>query len=274
MPPKPKGVAKRQRRTKNVFKTSRQLHIQNTLTPAATAVDDKTRPIFFWKPHEFSTGYLSQWYAQPFRGRNTPIIITSLSTDITIPNNNSDIIYPTAEHFMMHQKAVLFGDSAMALEILSAKSPRQVKALGRKVQNFDPVVWEAAREIIVVEGNWCKFSLPVVSPDQEPENLEEREGGERIWQLGNDPDAEQYKGKSFREVLLATGDRELVEASPMDRIWGVGFGAQNAPANREKWGLNLLGKCLMEVREQFRREDEEARKKGEMEIDNGEGEAL
>lgn len=63
--------------------------------------------------------------------------------------------------------------------------------------------------------------------------------------------------EELKRVLLDTGDRELVEASPRDRIWGVGFGAKNAEKSRGKWGLNLLGQALMEVRDRIRREEEE-----------------
>lgn len=58
--------------------------------------------------------------------------------------------------------------------------------------------------------------------------------------------------KNLKKWLLETGDRELVEASPMDRIWGVGFAAKNADANRHRWGQNLLGKALMVVRTRLR----------------------
>ncbi|KAI1358945.1 hypothetical protein F5Y08DRAFT_332738 [Xylaria arbuscula] len=194
------------------------------------AVSDPNGPIYFWRPQETTTGYLSQWYAQqPFRDRH-----------------DSDKIYPTAEHYMMHHKAQLFGDAEIAATILEAVSPRDVKELGRAVRGFDNAVWERERERIVTEGNWCKFTLPVL----EDSSLDS---------LGNSDNAETMRASSFREVLLATGTRELVEASPYDRIWGVGFAAKGAERNRRKWGLNLLGKCLMEVREQFRREAEENR---------------
>jgi ribA/ribD-fused uncharacterized protein len=58
----------------------------------------------------------------------------------------------------------------------------------------------------------------------------------------------------LRRLLMETGDRELVEASPRDRIWGVGFGEKNAGRSRAKWGQNLLGKALMVVRERLREE--------------------
>ena len=58
----------------------------------------------------------------------------------------------------------------------------------------------------------------------------------------------------LRERLLSTGDRELVEASPRDRVWGIGFAAEYAEESREMWGMNLLGKALMTVRERIRAE--------------------
>jgi len=66
----------------------------------------------------------------------------------------------------------------------------------------------------------------------------------------------------LKSMLMRTGDRELVEASPMDRIWGVGFGEKNAESQRERWGLNLLGKALMEARSRI---IEEGKGKGDTE---------
>lgn len=70
----------------------------------------------------------------------------------------------------------------------------------------------------------------------------------------------------LREMLLATGNRELVEASPRDRIWGIGFGEKNAGANRHRWGKNLLGKALMDVRDKLREDGKKAKE------DDGKGE--
>lgn len=61
--------------------------------------------------------------------------------------------------------------------------------------------------------------------------------------------------ESLRMWLLATGERELVEASPLDSIWGIGFAERDAGANRQRWGQNLLGKALMEVRKRLREEE-------------------
>ncbi|MBB6121858.1 NADAR family protein [Nocardiopsis algeriensis] len=124
--------------------------------------------------------------------------------------------YRTAEHYMMAGKARLFGDEEILEEILRADHPRQAKALGRKVRGFVQEEWEAARFGIVVEGSVAKF--------------------------GHDP--------ALRDYLLGTGKRVLVEASPRDRVWGIGMGAAHDDAERpENWrGLNLLGFALMEAR--------------------------
>lgn len=122
---------------------------------------------------------------------------------------------------MMYRKAILFDDAATASEILGTSDPRAQKALGRAVSGFDEATWCEARSRIVEEGNYWKFK--------------------------NDP-----------TVLLGSGERELVEASPRDRVWGVGFGAVRAPTERARWGLNLLGKALMEARKRLREEREAA----------------
>ncbi|KAF2730798.1 DUF1768-domain-containing protein [Polyplosphaeria fusca] len=142
--------------------------------------------------------------------------------------------YATAEMWMMVQKAVLFGDEQVASEMLETTDAKIHKALGRTVKGFDEGVWKSNRMRIVVEGNMHKFTIA--------------EGAEEM-----------------RAWLLGTGERELVEASPMDRIWGIGFGKENAGRNRGRWGLNLLGKALMEVRGRLREEEEEEEGKREEE---------
>ncbi|KAI0394702.1 DUF1768-domain-containing protein [Xylariaceae sp. FL0594] len=237
--------------------------------PSNNTINNNTqKPIYFWKPQEPETGYLSQWYSLlPFRDRTDPAKV-----------------YPTAEHYMMHHKALLFGDPEIARLILETQSPRDVRSLGRAVKGFDQDVWARERVRIVTEGNWCKFSLPVLVDEEEEDNGAGKDDGQRQndgkkskeeddddddgdgdgdgqlreWKLGHGDGAKSLKAASFRDVLLATGDRELVEASSFDRIWGIGFTAKGADGNRHKWGMNLLGKCLMEVREQFRKDAEAA----------------
>ncbi len=128
--------------------------------------------------------------------------------------------YSCAEQYMMAEKARLFGDEAVRAQILATGDPRTHKALGRQVSNFDQAQWGAERLNIVVRGNMAKFS-------QNPE---------------------------LRAALLATGDKIMVEASPYDRIWGVGLRADDPRVHeRARWrGENLLGEALMRVREQLR----------------------
>lgn len=138
----------------------------------------------------------------------------------------------------MYHKAVLFNDLPIAKEILETSNPKKQKALGRVVKGFDPKVWNANRERIVEEGSYFKFKY-----------------GADEGELGDDE-----TGLTLRERLLATGDREIVEASPMDKIWGIGFGWKNAERRRAHWGLNLLGKALMKVRDRLRAEAAEGEK--------------
>ncbi|MFM7927100.1 MAG: NADAR family protein, partial [Pirellula sp.] len=90
-------------------------------------------------------------------------------------------------------------------------------ALGRKVRGFKDEVWVANARRIVTEGNIAKFS----------------------------------QNEGLKSFLLATGTKVLVEASPYDRIWGIGLGAEDPKAKHPTtWqGENLLGFALMDVRE-------------------------
>ncbi len=127
------------------------------------------------------------------------------------------ITFNCAEQFMMYSKAKLFCDDETAEQILQSEKPSVQKQLGRLVQGFDETEWLHHRERIVYEGNYHKFT-------QNP---------------------------NLKDYLLETGDKTLVEASPVDTIWGIGMSEENPDAyNPEKWkGLNLLGKALMKVRE-------------------------
>ncbi|KAF3911504.1 hypothetical protein ABW20_dc0107350 [Dactylellina cionopaga] len=144
----------------------------------------------------------------------------------SVAEDGTSIEYHNCEMYMMHQKGVLFApDDPITAEILTELDPMNIKALGRAVPNFDDDVWNKHRYGIVVQANYLKFT----------------------------------QNEDLRKMLLETGNRELVEASPRDRIWGVGFGAVNAPKNRNRWGLNLLGKALMDVRETIRNEEEKGK---------------
>lgn len=161
----------------------------------------RPRFLFFWS-HRPRTGgidrsCLSQWHPSAFE----------LDGEL----------YPTAEHFMMAEKARLFGDEEMQQRILDARSPGEAKQLGRAVRGFELSIWEAHRRAIVTAGNRARF-------EQNPGLL---------------------------AFLLGTRRRVLVEASPRDRIWGIGLDEHDERAHDPcSWrGLNLLGFALMDVRE-------------------------
>ncbi|WBB64389.1 NADAR family protein [Streptomyces sp. WMMC500] len=124
--------------------------------------------------------------------------------------------YRSAEHWMMAAKARLFGDDVAAERILAARHPGEAKAEGRKVRGFDEAVWAAQRYDLVVRGNVAKFG----------------------------------QSGPLSAYLRGTGDRVLVEASPVDRIWGIGLApTDDHVADPESWrGLNLLGFALMDAR--------------------------
>ena len=132
------------------------------------------------------------------------------------------VSYHTAEQYMMAQKALLFGDKEIYSRIMKAASPADFKKLGQQVHGFDEEKWKEARCGIVIKGNYAKFS----------------------------------QNEALKSFLLGTGEKILVEASPYDKIWGIGIPADDKKSeNPNFWkGLNLLGFCLMEVRDMLREE--------------------
>jgi ribA/ribD-fused uncharacterized protein len=189
-----------------------------------TTPDTNTSPLFFYQT-KGKYGPLSQWYASTFTAPYThfaPLWPSSPSTAETVLRDRlgaDSFTFTHAEQYMMFSKALLFLDLDIAAQALAARSPGAQKALGRMVKGFDGAVWDQFREGVVLRGNVLKFA----------------------------------QDEGLRELLVETGDRELVEASPTDRIWGIGFTRDKAPgSNREMWGLNLLGKALVGARERLR----------------------
>lgn len=146
--------------------------------------------IFFWN------GIYSQWYPSLFMV--------------------DEYEYLTAEQYMMHQKAITFGDEDIAKKIMMAELPDQQKALGRQIKGFDKTVWDKVCLSIVYKGNYAKFT----------------------------------QNEDLKEQLLASGDKIIVEGSPVDFIWGVGLHYEDPLIEDPKnWkGLNLLGSAIMLVR--------------------------
>ena len=160
--------------------------------------------VFFWQA--FSSGdkitssCMSQWY----------------KSTITIDNK----IFCNMEQYMMACKAELFNDDLILEKIMNESDPKNIKALGRKVRNFDEIIWKSVRYDILVKGNYYKF----------------------------------MQDSKLKEFILNTGDSILAEASPYDKLYGIGLRVENSNVrNPSSWqGINLLGFALMEVRDLIR----------------------
>lgn len=132
------------------------------------------------------------------------------------------IKFVNVEQAMMYQKAKLFGDEAIATKILACTNPMLIKGMGRKVAKFDPKIWDKMKYKIVYDACFAKFTQDL----------------------------------KLTDLLLSTGCCPIAEASPKDRIWGIGIAADHPDASDpSKWdqhGQNLLGKAIMEVRHNIR----------------------
>lgn len=162
--------------------------------------------IFFWGHQPSKSGRItkscfSQWWKCEF--------------------SDEDEDYNCAEQYMMAKKACLFGDMEVYDQIIKCTNPKEIKALGRKIKNFDEQIWNEEKYDIVLKGNYLKFN----------------------------------QNKELREYLLGTAQSIIVEASPYDGIWGIKMRADNDEINNPlKWkGENVLGFALMEVRNELQR---------------------
>ena len=160
--------------------------------------------VFFWghhgKPDRMTKACFSQWYPASFKVEG--------------------VVYHCAEQYMMAEKARVFEDLDTRAKIMQSPTPKEIKALGREVQNFDAEKWTLVSKDIVVKGNLHKFM----------QNTE----------LG--------------EFLCNTGNKVLVEASSFDTIWGIGMSERDeGVTNPHNWkGTNHLGFALMEVRDELK----------------------
>ncbi|HIT88480.1 MAG TPA: NADAR family protein [Candidatus Coprocola pullicola] len=151
--------------------------------------------ICFHNPDEMN-GYLSNWYLSYFYVNN--------------------IQYSSMEQYMMYQKALLFNDMDIAEQILNTSNVGKIKALGRSVKNYEDIIWNGMRQIIVYEGLIEKFQ----------------------------------QNDDLKEKLLATQSDILAECAVQDKIWGIGLSMKDERRfHLNKWqGQNLLGFSLMQVR--------------------------
>jgi len=166
----------------------------------------------------------SQWYCsgQPFIGKSA---IYDLS-DFILKDDWDDLIlnkqFWVREQWMMYLKALIFAKDeyrtenlGIADQIIKTNDPAIIKALGRTVKGYSDNVWDNCKFKVVVNGNYLEFT----------------------------------QNKEMRDILMNTGDRRIFEAAPKDSVWGIGLNETNAKKTDEsKWGQNLLGKSIMEVR--------------------------
>lgn len=128
--------------------------------------------------------------------------------------------YNCSEQQFIAAKAKLFNDLSALKVIMGTDDPSVQKRAGRLVENYNNDEWEKVRYQAMLEAVQAKF----------------------------------FQNKKLGKILLNTKNKTIVEASPIDTIWGVGIDASNPDILDEtKWkGQNLLGKALMEVRDLLR----------------------
>ncbi len=154
--------------------------------------------IGFHNPDE-TYGFLSNWYLSDF-------VINGIT-------------FSSMEQYMMYEKAVLFGDNDVAAQILDTDNAGKIKALGRAVVNYNDVIWNGMRQVIIYDGLMEKFC----------------------------------QNEELKKMLLDTEDAILAECAVQDRIWGIGCSmTDDKRFDIAQWeGENLLGFSLMRVREKL-----------------------
>ena len=164
----------------------------------------KLKYIFFWghqpsRSGEITKTCFSQWWKCKF-----------------IEDGNE---YNCAEQYMMAKKAQLFKDIEIYNKIMNSRYPKEIKALGRKIRNFDEDIWNKEKYSIVLNGNYAKFS----------------------------------QNEDLMKFLIGTKNRVIAEASPYDNIWGIKMSSDDPRIEDPvSWkGQNLLGFALMEVRDEL-----------------------
>ena len=151
-------------------------------------------PFFFWH----SSSPFSNWHPAIFK-------------------DDEGRTFYNSEQYMMYHKALLFNDKVAMENIIKTTNPKDCKAWGRKVKNFDSKTWDAVSQEVVYQGCLYKFQ----------------------------------QNKNLKSYLMKSGNRLLAEASPYDKFWGIGLNAFNARRTPvEEWpGKNWLGTALMRVRD-------------------------
>ncbi|KAH7087333.1 hypothetical protein FB567DRAFT_621104 [Paraphoma chrysanthemicola] len=214
---------------------------------APNPTSQQSTTIYFYAPNSTPYGTFSQWYPSPLTIPTTSLhfLTRSPASTTLLATYAPRIPFTCAEQVHMFAKALLFGDAASCVRILARSDPKEQKKLGKRVKGFNEYKWTRVKSRVVRVGNWYKFT--------------------------------DSRNEGLKEVLLGTGERELVEAAKGDRVWGIGFGEGEAEGRRGEWGENRLGEAVMAVRRRIRMceargEEGGERGKGDLEWDGGEEE--
>ena len=156
--------------------------------------------IFFHNPSE-ENGYLSNWYLCDF-------VVDGIE-------------FSSMEQYMMYEKAKIFEDYFAMDRIISTKDVREIKEIGREVNNYNDLIWNGYRQIVVFKGLLHKFK----------------------------------QNNDLNIKLLDTNESIIAECAVKDLVWGIGFSLNDEQRfDMEKWkGKNLLGFSLMVVRDELKK---------------------
>lgn len=215
-------------------------------------------PIFFHNENE-DYGFMSNFYETAFSAPHpaTWLFEQSETTSSASAGGNAHagdeglgtVAFRHSEQYYMYCKAIYFGDEDAARKIISTANATQCKAAGRSVRGFSDKAWDKhdLKVRVMEEGLWWKFGGGQLEAD-----LDVFDGGSTGKGLGTKEDRYKALGDLGRQ-LLATEERQLVEAAGQDRYWGIGYRMKDGPHLwQDKWGRNQLGKSLMAVRERLR----------------------
>jgi ribA/ribD-fused uncharacterized protein len=146
-----------------------------------------------------------------------------------LEKNSDYILFNCSEQYMMAQKAVVFNDNEILNQILLSENPKEQKALGKVVKGFDVDKWRSVARDLTYIGCYNKF----------------------------------LQNEKLRNIILSTNNKTLVEASPLDKIWGIGLAyTDSGIEDKNNWlGTNWLGQVLMKVRDDLRRDGDQSFKK-------------
>lgn len=215
-------------------------------------------PIFFHNENE-DYGFMSNFYRTTFRA---PHPSTWLFQQFeTVPGAaGSDnaragdqgpgtVVFHHSEQYYMYCKAIYFGDEDAATKIISADTPTECKAAGRSVRGYNDKTWEKhdLKVRVMEEALWWKFG------GGQLQALLVMSGASHSGATINTKEDRSNALNGLGRKLLATGERQLVEAAGRDRYWGIGYKIKQGPQLYENsWGRNQLGKSLMAVRERLK----------------------